>query len=469
MTTGSRRRAAHATFALGFALAAATASAGTGRVDGIVSGPDGRPIAGATVSAAGASTVTDASGLYLLEGVAAGPRVVVAFSKPGYATTYGTVDVAAGGDFDGDGIPDAKDRCPASDLRPDVTIDGCDTGVENGLRRGCSAEDVFVACSKRVRRPWQLLGCLFERRFLQRVEFTWRTLKKSIACVQRASLPLSEAKDTQLPQATAATLHRTLLPVGAHATIQPQEGGRLESAGFSVTFPPGSIDAQEPVEAALTPLDPAGPALGAFPGDFQALDSFLAPALIETFGALELTLLQGGQPVSLLSPATIEIPLPANTPFLEGDRIGIWSFDRETGLWKFWFDFGAVVGTPQPGGPLVATDEVPQPGWWSLADSSRGMSCLCGEVTDDEGQPLAGTLVTATGVGYFGIGNATSAADGAYCVNGRLDSQVALRASVIRDGVRRDSAAVTTETPLSPGSAGSGGCGAGPTLTVPVH
>jgi hypothetical protein len=466
MTTDSRRQAAHAALALGLALAAATASAGTGRVNGIVSGPDGSPLAGATVSAGAASAVTNASGLYLLEGVTTGPRVIVAFAKPGYAATYGTVAVSAGGDFDDDGIADAEDRCPASDLRPIVTIDGCVTGVENRLRRGCSAEDVFVACSKRARRSWHLLGCLAERRFLQRVDFTWRTLKKSIACVHRASLPLSEAKDTPLPQTVPATLHRTLLPIGASATIPPEEGGRLESAGFSVTFPPGSIDAQEPVEAALTPLDPAGPALGAFPGDFQALDSFLAPALIETFGGLELTLSQGGQPVSLLSPATIEIPLPPNTPFDDGDRIGVWLFDRETGLWKYWFDFGAVV-VAQPGGELVATDEIPQPGWWSLADSQRGMSCLCGDVTDDEGQPLAGALVTATGVGYFGVGSATSGADGAYCVNGRLGSQVVLRASVIRDGVRRDSAPVPAETPLSAGSAESGGCGTGPALTVP--
>lgn len=469
MKKDAHRPAGYAALTLGFALTAGTASAGTGQVNGIVSGLDGRPIEAATVTAGAASAATDAAGLYLLEGVEPGPRVIVAFSKPGYATTYGAVDVPAGGDFDEDGIADAEDRCPASDLRPIVTIDGCRTGLENRLVRGCSAEDVFVACSRRVHKPWHLLGCLAERRFVRRVDYTWKTLKRSIHCVHRASLPLSEADETPVPETAPATLHRTLLPVAAVGTIQPEKGGRLESAGFSVTFPPDSIDAQGSVEAVLTPLDPAGPALGAFPGDFQALNTNLEPVMIETFGLLEFTLQQGGQPVWLRSTATatIEIPLPLNTPFEEGDRIAVWSFDPVSGLWKERFGLGAEALASQPGRLVAtATGEIQQPGWWSLADGSRGMSCLCGQVTADEGEPLAGALVTATGVGYFGVGSATSGADGAYCVNARLASNVVLHASVVRDGVRLDSADVPAETPLAPGSSAAGDCGSGPTLLI---
>jgi hypothetical protein len=62
-------------------------------VSGQVTAPDGRPVAGATVAACGASTQTDAGGLYTLGGVATGSRVVVSFSKPGSAATLGVVEI----------------------------------------------------------------------------------------------------------------------------------------------------------------------------------------------------------------------------------------------------------------------------------------------------------------------------------------------------------------------------------------
>ncbi|HEY7491635.1 MAG TPA: LamG domain-containing protein, partial [Candidatus Tectomicrobia bacterium] len=42
-------------------------------------------------------------------------------------------------DQDGDDTPDSEDACPSSDLRPTVSIDGCDTGVANpSLPTGCT-------------------------------------------------------------------------------------------------------------------------------------------------------------------------------------------------------------------------------------------------------------------------------------------------------------------------------------------
>jgi len=50
------------------------------------------------------------------------------------------------GDSDGDGLPDSRDQCPASDRRPTVVIDGCDSGVENRLlETGCTLADLFAA------------------------------------------------------------------------------------------------------------------------------------------------------------------------------------------------------------------------------------------------------------------------------------------------------------------------------------
>jgi len=144
MTNPSLSRAS--TLALAFALAGGTAWAASGRVSGQVADPDGRPIEGVEVVAGAARASTDAGGLYVLEGLDTGDRVVVSFAKAGYATTYGAVEVPES-DADGDGVPDANDRCPVSDQRPSVTIDGCDTGLGNGTLKGCTAMDVLLDCS----------------------------------------------------------------------------------------------------------------------------------------------------------------------------------------------------------------------------------------------------------------------------------------------------------------------------------
>jgi len=55
------------------------------------------------------------------------------------------VAAPAGGDSDGDGVPDGEDECPDSDLSPTVVIAGCDSGVENDvLETGCSIADLVA-------------------------------------------------------------------------------------------------------------------------------------------------------------------------------------------------------------------------------------------------------------------------------------------------------------------------------------
>jgi hypothetical protein len=52
-------------------------------------------------------------------------------------------------DTDGDGIPDDEDACINSDLGGTVTIDGCDSGVENELFvDGCTISDLIWQCAE---------------------------------------------------------------------------------------------------------------------------------------------------------------------------------------------------------------------------------------------------------------------------------------------------------------------------------
>ena len=49
-------------------------------------------------------------------------------------------------DLDGDGVPDAEDACPNSDLRETVFVGTCDTMVPNHLfENGCTMADLIAA------------------------------------------------------------------------------------------------------------------------------------------------------------------------------------------------------------------------------------------------------------------------------------------------------------------------------------
>ena len=471
MTNPARYRAAQP-LALALALASGTAWAASGRVSGQVTQPDGRPVSGVEVASGEACARTDAGGLYALEGAEAGVRVVVSFSKEGHPTTYGAAEIPAAGDTDGDGVPDADDPCPASDRRPTVTIDGCDTRLGNGSRESCTAMDVLLDCSERVSARWHLLGCLVDPAFLHRVDgLTWKTFKRAVHCVHRATLPLEELGER--PALPSATLHVTLLPDVATFVLDAAAGGRVERDGYAVTFPPGSIDAEGEVEVGLAPLD-VTEALAALPGDSRAVNSSLEEVVIQPWGALQLTLAQAGLPVSLrdpdAQPATVEVLLPVPSPFEVGDRPALWSFDPTSGLWNELFPGGARV---EPSslleGRLAVVAPVGRTGWWTAA-SSTPPACLEGHAEDANGSPVVGALVTASGLGvdHHALTSARALDDGSYCVEARPGSRVSVRASAVVHGLRLDSPPVEAETPLAAAGCGSAGCGAGPSLALPA-
>ena len=63
----------------------------------------------------------------------------------------------SGADTDGDGIPDADDECPNSDLSATVVIDGCNSGVPNTLfSSGCTVSDLIAECAEGDRKSTRL-------------------------------------------------------------------------------------------------------------------------------------------------------------------------------------------------------------------------------------------------------------------------------------------------------------------------
>lgn len=91
-------------------------------------------------------------------------------------------------DTDGDGIPDAADACPASDVNPTLVLNGCGTGVTNTLdANGCTLADHFGAVGSSAKNHGEYVAVV--TRFVNRLvdENLIETNKKGavISCAAR--------------------------------------------------------------------------------------------------------------------------------------------------------------------------------------------------------------------------------------------------------------------------------------------
>lgn len=69
--------------------------------------------------------------------------------------------VLAGQDSDGDGVDEADDACPDSDLSASIVIDQCDSGVENLLLEdGCTMADRIARCAEGASNYGEFVSCV---------------------------------------------------------------------------------------------------------------------------------------------------------------------------------------------------------------------------------------------------------------------------------------------------------------------
>ena len=446
-------------------VAAGSAWATGGTISGQVAEASGLPLEGVAVTAQGVTAVTDAGGLYALEGLRASPRVVVTFEKAGYATTYGAVELADGLDDDGDGIPDTSDRCPNSQLNPIVTIDGCETGMGSKVVDGCSGQDIFNQCAARATNVSGLVPCIKTHAFfLRTTNNTWDNWKKAFNCMNHATFPLAELTAPPVVQAAEATLSKVMVPVGRTQTFDAEAGGLLAEGGFVVSFPPGALAATGVVEVTISPIQILTEELGAFPGDFEGLDSGGAGVLLETFGLMDVVITQNGVPVPLKpgAEARLEFPLPEGSNL--AGAVPLWFFDPATGLWK-----EEAIGTVGPSSVLpgftAVIGSVAHFSWWN-ADQPYETTCMRGVVVDHLGVPVAGAAVIASGQDYSGTSYATTDGAGQFCIDVRINSLARFSATKTVDGVVFTSNALVRGTPSSMARCSTGGCESGLRLAL---
>jgi hypothetical protein len=222
----------------------------------------------------------------------------------------------------------------------------------------------------------------------------------------------------------------TLYPMAEAVVLNAEAGGEVTAArGAALTAPAGAfVDATGnpvtgEVSVHLTPLDPSVEAeLAAYPGDLRATTAEGETVQLESFGVLDVTVMQGENKLDVApdQKLTIRVPAPASgtTP---PDTIALWSFDEETGLWG---EEGTAT-LDQASGTYVA--EIAHMSFWNC-DQPLSSTCVRGTIEDSAGNPVPGAWVSSEGVDYNGGSQANASADGSFCMAVRRNSTVRVTA-----------------------------------------
>ncbi len=239
-----------------------------------------------------------------------------------------------------------------------------------------------------------------------------------------------------------------MAPAAATVTLDADTSSTQRSGDSAVTLTGGSlVDANgQPVSGSVdltaTFLDPSTEGVMAFPGSFdEAQATGGADTSLESFGFAIYELSQDGEPVNLApgSTAEIEYVLPDNAQnrFQVGDRIPLWEFDEETATWKEAGE-GEVRLASDGSGRLAWFATVDHFSAWNCDAPLEEKHCLTGRVLF-EGSPVGGAIVSAVGVDYNGVSDATTGSDGRFCVDVK-------RSSTVRVEVRLNGSAIPVLT-----------------------
>ena len=268
-----------------------------------------------------------------------------------------------------------------------------------------------------------------------------------------AGLPAGSSQTLTFSQAGYTMGMRSLTLNGstnrADGRLQPVGVTRSVVAGSAavVSDPAGPAQVQLPggyvtasgaayagmVSVALTAIDPsANP--GNMAGGYLTATSGSSTALIESYGALEVTLRDSsGNRLNLASgqSATIRIPLAAartgtTTTAVPPASIPLYYLNESTGLWVQ-EGSATLAGTL---GSQYYEGTVTHFTLWN-ADQVAQSIRACGVVKDSTGKTVAGADVTAYGLDYVGSSHATAASDGTYCVVVKRNAQANLQATTV--------------------------------------
>lgn len=247
----------------------------------------------------------------------------------------------------------------------------------------------------------------------------------------RGYAPASVVVD--LPEGAHTGIEVRLHPLGEPIPFDAAAGAVIEQGPVRVSIPAGAlVDYKgEPVtgmvEATVVPLDPTTASVGELPGPLEAVTAETGEAVeLESIAMAEVSLWQDGLPVHLASgaTATLELPLPEAyaDQYQVGDTIPAWWLDVDAGVWR---EEGAGTIQPASGNPeeLIWVVEVSHFTWWNCDEPWTDKNCFQVTVVDENGSPVANTLVGADGVSYSGSSTPSyTGVEGQACVDIKFGS-----------------------------------------------
>lgn len=258
-----------------------------------------------------------------------------------------------------------------------------------------------------------------------------------------------------------SALDFVLLERADAVAVDASVGGTVDGArGAQVIVPAGALVDPDGapvtgmVDVYLTPIDPGiETELLASPGDFEARTTAGSTVQIETFGMVDVTILDAdGRELDVADGATLTVAIPAPTGATElPASVPSWSFDEDAGIWR---QEGTLTLDPAAG---TWVGDIPHLSFWN-ADREMETTCIVGIVVDgDTGEPLPGARVSARGVDYFGVEMAHAGADGRFVALARTSSRVVVTASHdAGGGAQREvsTGAAVVSRPVTPDTAG---------------
>lgn len=143
------------------------------------------------VSGENDASIDENTGLYSAGSIGGIDVVTVSDTCNGYITA--TAEVIVIQDSDRDGIPDDEEEvCAESNFEYSVSIDDCDTTVENHLfDNGCTISDMIAQCAKDEKNHGRFVFCVTRLTLEWKKDnlITFRNMGSIIRCAARADLP----------------------------------------------------------------------------------------------------------------------------------------------------------------------------------------------------------------------------------------------------------------------------------------
>ena len=259
--------------------------------------------------------------------------------------------------------------------------------------------------------------------------------------------------DDDSPTATRVVLIERAAPMAINADTGGMATG---SRGAAVMIQPGALadpagaSVSGMVDVSLTPLDPSiADELQGVTGCFEGR-SGSEVSLLESFGILDVTIMQDATELEVMPGESLEIRIPAPGGVASNmlpATMPLWSLDPGTGQWV---EEGTTT-LDEASNTYVA--DIPHMSVWN-ADQPTESTCITGVVIDEDGDPLEGAGVDSVGLDYFGFSQTTTVDDGRFYLVVRKNSEVSVAAYHAAEGFDErsiESGGADTDVPATVG------------------